>query len=97
MRAPRVGAATARYRGAVSARSRSSSGEGVSGQVLARQMEVAQRRADVAVAHQALDGVDVHPGLEQVRGERVPQPVDAAVLADAGAILGSVEDASAPS
>ena len=40
-------------------------------QVLARQVKVAQRRANVAVAHQALDGVDIDPGLQQMRGKGV--------------------------
>ena len=31
--------------------------------------------------HQALDGVDVHAGFQQVGGEGVAQPVDAALLA----------------
>ena len=42
--------------------------------------------------HQPLDGVDVHSGFQQVGGEGMPQAVDAAVLADAGAALGRVED-----
>ena len=60
--------------------------------MLAREVKVPQRGADVAVAHQALDRVDVHPGLQQVGGEGVAQRVDAAVLGDAGARLGAVED-----
>src|SRR5687767_1594941 len=65
---------------------------GRSCQVLARKMEVAQRRADVAVAKQPLDGVDVHPGLEKMRGKGVAQRMNAACLDDAGTRLGSVVD-----
>ena len=35
-------------------------------------MEVDQRGADLTVAKQALDGVDVGAGLQQVGGEGVP-------------------------
>jgi len=35
-------------------------------------MKVAHRRADVTVSEQALDGVDVDAGFEQVGGEGVP-------------------------
>ncbi len=45
---------------------------GRAGQTRARQMEVAHRRADVAVSEQALDGVDIDAGFEQMGGEGVP-------------------------
>jgi hypothetical protein len=41
------------------------------GQARAGQMEVAHRRAHMAVTEQTLDGVDVDPGFEQMRGERM--------------------------
>src|SRR6266540_4355122 len=56
-------------------------------QVLAREMEVTHRRADVAVAQQPLDGVHVYASFEQVRGKGVPQRMDAALLDDSGASL----------
>src|SRR6266851_3728637 len=56
-------------------------------QVLARQMEVAQRRADVAVAEEPLDGVDVDPGFKEMRGEGVAQRMDTSLLDDSGACL----------
>ncbi len=34
-------------------------------------MEVAHRRADVAVSQQTLDGVDINAGFKQVGGESV--------------------------
>jgi hypothetical protein len=41
-------------------------------------MEVAHRRADVAVSQQTLDGVDINAGFEQVGGESVaPMPSSA--------------------
>ena len=57
---------------------------------MARQLEVAGRRTDVAVSEQALNGVDVDASLEEVRRERVPQPVNAARLRDARAELREV-------
>ena len=48
---------------------------GGTGQTVPRQMQVAHGGADVAVPQQALDGVQIHPGFEQVRGEAVsPMP-----------------------
>ena len=49
-------------------------------------MEVAHRRADVAVSQQTLDGVDINAGFEQAGGESVPQGVDAAALGQTGGI-----------
>jgi hypothetical protein len=57
------------------------------------EVEVAQRRADVAVTHEPLDRVHVDPGLEQVGGEGVAQRVDAPLLGDAGTGLGRAVDA----
>ena len=39
------------------------------------QVEVPHRRADVPVAQQALDGVDVDTRFKQMRGEGVPQRI----------------------
>ena len=52
------------------------------------QMEVPHRRGDLAMAQEALHGVQVDAGFEQVGGKRVAQGVDAALLLDAGAQLG---------
>ena len=51
------------------------------------EMRVALGRADTGVAEQFLDGTEVGAGLQQVRGERVPQrmradPSDERGLAD---------------
>ena len=54
----------------------------------ADQVQVAAGGADVAVAQQAADGVQVHAAFEQVRGEAVAQGVGAAALGDAGAVPG---------
>ena len=40
---------------------------------LLHHMEINLGRADVAVSHQFLDGTDVGPTLEQVRGERMSE------------------------
>ena len=56
-------------------------------------MEVARSRGQVAVAQQALDGVDVDAGLEQMGGKGVAQTMDAALFADTGCFLGAVVDA----
>lgn len=60
---------------------------GCSRQVLLRQMEIARGGAQAAMTEQALDRVHVDPAFEQMRGEGVAQPVDAAALGDAGASL----------
>ena len=39
---------------------------------------------------QTLNGVDIHPRLQQVRGEGVTQAVNPALLGDLGATLGRV-------
>ncbi len=52
-----------------------------------RQLQVARRRADVPVPEQPLNRVEVDAGFEQVRRERVAQPVNAPGLRDAGAAL----------
>jgi hypothetical protein len=62
-------------------------------QVLLREMEVACGGREIAVAHQALNGVHVGAGFQQVRGKRVAQGMNSAGLGDAGAVLGGVEDA----
>lgn len=49
-------------------------------------MEIAHGRADVGVTEQALDGMDVDAGFEQVGGKGVPQRVDAATRGQAGGI-----------
>jgi hypothetical protein len=43
-------------------------------------MEIAHGGADMAVAEQALDGVDIDAGFEQMGGEGMAQGVDAAVV-----------------
>ena len=45
------------------------------GRPLVKDMGVDLRRADVSVAEEFLHRADVAAGLEQVRGERVPQSV----------------------
>ena len=52
-----------------------------------RQLKVPRGRADVAVAEQALNRVDVDAGLEQVRRKGVTEPVDAAWFGDPRAQL----------
>ena len=44
------------------------------------------------MAQQALDRVDIRPGLQQVGGERMAQPMDAARLDDGGALLRGMKD-----
>jgi hypothetical protein len=51
------------------------------------EMDVPHRRRDLAMAEQALHGVQVDARFEEVGGEGVAQGVDAALLADAGAEL----------
>ena len=55
-------------------------------------MKVAQRGTDMPVAHEPLNGVHIDSGFQQMRGKGMAQPVDAAVLGDAGSRLGGVED-----
>jgi len=43
-----------------------------------REVEIARRGAEAAMAEQPLDGVDVHAGLQQMRGESVAQAVSPA-------------------
>jgi hypothetical protein len=62
-------------------------------QVLLRQMKIARRSAQAAMAHQALDRMHIDARLEQMRGKGVPQGMDAARLGDAGAILRRVINA----
>jgi hypothetical protein len=52
------------------------------------EMEVAGGGGQVAVAKQVLDRLQVAAGFEQVRGESMPERVDAALFLDAGAELG---------
>jgi len=48
------------------------------GQVLLRQMEVARRGGEIAVSEQALDGVHIGAGFEQMGGKRMsPMPISA--------------------
>ncbi len=56
------------------------------GERLPRQVEIAHGGRYVAMAEQALNGVDVDPGFQQMRGETVAQGVDAAGPSQAGAI-----------
>ncbi len=56
-------------------------------------MEVAHGGADMAVAEQALDGVDVDTGFEQMGGEAVAQGMDAAAVFDAGRATGGMVEA----
>lgn len=56
-------------------------------------MEVARRGGEAAMSHQALNRVHVGARFQQVGGKRVAQPMNAARLGDAGAILGGVEEA----
>ena len=58
-----------------------------------RQMQIAHRGRDMAVAEQSLKGGQIHPGFEQVSGEAVPQGVDAALRADAGGVPRGAVDA----
>ena len=58
-----------------------------------RQVEVAQGGTDMAVTEQALNGVDVDTGFEQVGGEAVAQGMDAGRSGEAGTITGSPVDA----
>ena len=51
---------------------------GLRGQRGVRQMPIARGRGNRPMAEQALDRVEVDAGLEQVRGTRVPQRVNAA-------------------
>src|SRR5919106_4680853 len=50
-------------------------------------MEVAKGGRDVAVPQQALHGVEIGPGFEEMRSEGVAERVNAALLLDAGAEL----------
>ena len=70
-----------------------SSGESGAHLRVPRQLQVARRRADVAVPEQPLNRVEVDAGFEQVRRKRVPQPVNPAGLRDARAQL---RDADTP-
>ena len=63
------------------------------GQVLARQVKVPCGRTQVAVTHEPLDGVHVDPAFQHVRGKGMAQRVDAAALADASLVLGTMKDA----
>ena len=76
------------------------------GQVLGRaraehaalaEVEVAHGRGDLAVAEEALDGVQIRPRLQQVSGVGMAQRVNAALLADAGAGWRAGGDASVSS
>ena len=49
-------------------------------------MKVAHRRAHVAVSQEALDGVDIDAGFEQVGGESMAKGMDAAALGQTGGI-----------
>ena len=51
---------------------------GGGGQMRSCQMEVAHGGAEVPVAQQTLDGVQIHPRLQQMGGEGVPVMPDAA-------------------
>jgi hypothetical protein len=53
-------------------------------------MEVAHGRADMTMAEQALDGVDIDTGLQQVGGEAMAQGVDAATAFDPGRRTGGL-------
>ena len=59
---------------------------GGAGQPGSRQMEVAHGGADMAVAEQALDGVDVDTGFEQMGGKAMAQGMDAAAVRNAGSL-----------
>ena len=75
---PRGTAHTAQACGGGANRSSRSSGESGADHRVLRQMQVARRRADVPVAEQALNGVEVDAGLEQMGREGVAQRVNAA-------------------
>src|SRR5438132_4795350 len=60
---------------------------------LRREMEVAGRRLDVAMAEQALHRMEIDAGLYEMRGKGVAQAVDAAALGDARPALGAHIDA----
>lgn len=49
-------------------------------------MEVAHSRTDVTVTEQALDGMDVDAGLQEVGGKSVTQAVDATAFGQAGGV-----------
>src|SRR5665647_3064948 len=49
-----------------------------------REVEIARRGAEGAMAEPPLDGVDVHAGFQQIRGEGVAQAVNPPELGDAG-------------
>ena len=57
---------------------------------VAGQLNVASRRADVAVTEPPLNGVKVDAGFEEVRRERVAQPVNASGLRDPRPELGGL-------
>ena len=53
--------------------SRSSRGDGVLQEMLSGDMKIPEGGLDTRMAHQALDGMEVHPGLQEMGRERMPQ------------------------
>lgn len=56
-------------------------------------MEVTHGRADMTVTEQALDGVDIDTGFQQVRRESVAQGMNATAVINAGGTASSMIDA----
>jgi hypothetical protein len=59
--------------------------------LLLPQMQIPCSGGDLVMAHESADGVNVHARFQKMRGKRVTQTVNAALLVDAGAPLGAVK------
>src|SRR5262249_61530332 len=60
------------------------------GQVPLRDMEIPGGRIDSAVAEQELDGVQIHPGFQQMRGKTMPEGMNAFAVGEPPAALPEV-------
>jgi len=58
------------------------------GQVPPRDMEIPGGRLDGAVAEQELDGMQIHPGFQQMRGKTMPSCMDPFAVGDPRTLLG---------
>ena len=56
-------------------------------------MKIAHGRTDMAVAEQALDGVDIDPGFQQMGGKSVAQGVNATTALNASGAAGGMVNA----
>lgn len=53
-------------------------------------MEVAHGRADMAMAEQALDGMNIDTGFQQMGGKTMAQGMDATTAFDSGRLSGGL-------